>query len=50
VTSAGFLLDSESRIRTGSMQTHDHGDNEMKDNEPKINEDQDVMKDLEHKH
>ena len=54
VTSAGFLLDSESRIRTGTMDTHNHGDMEMENtnnkNEPKINPDQDALKDMEHKH
>lgn len=48
VTSAGFLLDSESRIRTGTMDSHDHGEMEMDSKEPKINPDQDVMEDMKH--
>lgn len=46
VTSAGFLLDSESRIRTGNMDSHDHGN--VNNTDPKINNDQDVMKDMQH--
>ena len=46
VTSAGFLLDSESRIRTGTMNTHDHDGMDTDSKEPKINKDQDVMKDM----
>ncbi|MCB0721435.1 MAG: efflux RND transporter periplasmic adaptor subunit [Ignavibacteriae bacterium] len=49
VTSAGFLLDSESRIRTGNMDNHKHDNMDMNGNEPKINKDQDAMKDMENK-
>lgn len=46
VTSAGFLLDSESRIRTGTMDSHNHSDMESDTKQPKINKDQDAMKDM----
>lgn len=48
VTSAGFLIDSESQIRSGSS-THkmDGMEKEVKE-EPEFKKDQDVMKDLKH--
>lgn len=46
VSSAGFLLDSESRIRTGTMNLHQH-DN---DKDLRIDKDRDAIKDLEHQH
>ncbi|MEO6695432.1 MAG: efflux RND transporter periplasmic adaptor subunit [Ignavibacteria bacterium] len=50
VTSAGFLIDSESQIRSGSNMQNMEGMNmNNKDEEPKFNEDQDVMKDMEKK-
>ncbi|MBN8568047.1 MAG: efflux RND transporter periplasmic adaptor subunit [Ignavibacteria bacterium] len=49
VTSAGFLLDSESQIRMGSS-THNHGDksdnNSKKKDDTEIHENQDAMKDM----
>ncbi|MCB0729231.1 MAG: efflux RND transporter periplasmic adaptor subunit [Ignavibacteriae bacterium] len=46
VTSAGFLIDSESQIRTGTS-THNMESMEMEvKGEPKINKDQDAMKDM----
>ena len=47
VTSAGFLIDSESQIRTGTS-THDMEGMDMKVNndDMKINKDQDVMNDM----
>jgi Cu(I)/Ag(I) efflux system membrane fusion protein len=48
VTSAGFLIDSESQIRTGTS-THNMEGMEMEvkgDPEFNINKDQDVMKDM----
>ena len=60
VTSGGFLIDSETQIQKGFTSGHEeHGDNNNKndDREPKINPNQDIMKDLqdskqnlEHKH
>ena len=49
VTSAGFLLDSESQIRKGGSTQHVHETQKGDDKEPKINKDQDVFKDMEHK-
>ena len=47
ITSAGFLIDSESQIRTGGS-THDMEGMDMKVNndDMKINKDQDAMKDM----
>ena len=50
VTSAGFLIDSESQIRKGGSTQHVHDTHKGNDKEPKINKDQDVFKDMEHKH
>ncbi len=60
VTSGGFLIDSETQIQKGFTSGHEkHSDNPVKNDneEPKINPDQDIMKDLkdskqnlEHKH
>ena len=50
VTSAGFLLDSESQIRKGGSTQHVHETQKGDDKKPKINKDQDVFKDMEHKH
>lgn len=60
VTSGGFLIDSETQIQKGFTSGHEkHGDNPVKNDneEPKINPNQDIMKDLkdnkqneEHKH
>ncbi len=50
VTSAGFLIDSESQIRSaGNNMQGMEGMNMKKDEEPKFNKDQDVMKDMKHK-
>jgi RND family efflux transporter MFP subunit len=51
VTSAGFLIDSESQIRSAgsNMQGMEGMDMNSKDEEPKFNKDQDVMKDMEKK-
>ncbi len=46
VSSAGFLLDSESQIRMGGTSSHDHSDKSDKKNDLKINENQDAMKDM----
>ena len=50
VSSAGFLLDSESQIRMGGTSGHDHEGKEDSKNKPKddlkINPDQDAMKDM----
>ena len=57
VTSAGFLIDSESQIRSGSSSQKMEGMNMEEDDEPKFNSEQDVMRDMdkknkesEHKH
>ena len=50
VTSAGFLIDSESQIRKGGSTQHVHDSHTSDDKEPKINKDQDVFKDMEDKH
>jgi membrane fusion protein, copper/silver efflux system len=47
VVSGGYLIDSESQLKTGSQtDEHFHGNEE----ELKINKDQDIFKDLNHKH
>lgn len=46
VTSAGFLIDSESKIRSGSSSQNMEGMDMEKDDELKINKDQDVMEDM----
>ena len=46
VTSAGFLIDSESQIRTGKS-THNMEGMELEvKGDPEFNKDQDVMKDM----
>ncbi|HQY19904.1 MAG TPA: efflux RND transporter periplasmic adaptor subunit [Ignavibacteria bacterium] len=51
VTSAGFLLDSESQIRSGSNMNNMEGMEMEVKGDPEFNKDQDVMKDIqEHKH
>lgn len=51
VTSAGFLLDSESQIRHGTSNTKMEGMEMETKGDPEFNKGQDVMKDLnEHKH
>ncbi len=47
VTSAGFLIDSESQIRSGSSQKME-GMEMNKHEEPEFKKDQDVMKDMKH--
>ncbi len=48
VTSAGFLIDSESQIRTGTSTSNMEGmEMEVKE-EPEFKKDQDVMKDMKH--
>lgn len=50
VTSAGFLIDSESQIRSaGSNMQGMEGMDMKEDDEPKFNNEQDVMKDMEKK-
>lgn len=46
VTSAGFLIDSESQIRTGSGTDNMNGMNMKKEEEPKFDKDQNIMKDM----
>lgn len=46
VSSSGFLIDSESKIRSGSSSQNMEGMDMKKDDEPKFNNDQDVMKDM----
>ncbi len=49
VTSAGFLIDSESQIRSeGNNMQGMEGMDMKKDEEPKFDKDQDVMKDMKH--
>ncbi|MBK8552683.1 MAG: efflux RND transporter periplasmic adaptor subunit [Ignavibacteria bacterium] len=48
VTSAGFLIDSESQIRTGSSSHNLEVMEEEIKEEPEFNKDQDVMKDMKH--
>lgn len=47
VTSAGFLIDSESQIRSGSS-SQDMEKMDMQTEEPEFDKDQDVMKDMKH--
>lgn len=51
VTSGGFLIDSESQIQAGMTSGHEqhNNSNQNKEEELKINPDQDIMKDLEKK-
>jgi len=46
VSSAGFLLDSESQIRMGGTSGHNHETKEKPKDDMKINLDQDAMKDM----
>ncbi|HMS65634.1 MAG TPA: efflux RND transporter periplasmic adaptor subunit [Ignavibacteria bacterium] len=46
VTSAGFLIDSESQIRHGTGLQNMEGMNMNKNEEPEFNKDQDIMKDM----
>ncbi|CAN5615325.1 efflux RND transporter periplasmic adaptor subunit [soil metagenome] len=46
VSSAGFLLDSESQIRNGGSVGHDHSGKSSKNDDLKINENQNAMKDM----
>lgn len=48
VTSAGFLIDSESQIRSGSPTHNMDGMDKEVNEEPKFKKDQDVMKDMKH--
>lgn len=48
VSSGGFLIDSETQIEKGYNSGHKHDDN-TKSDEPKINPDQDIMKDMDMK-
>jgi Cu(I)/Ag(I) efflux system membrane fusion protein len=51
VVSGGFLIDSESQIQAGMSSGHEQhsGKDQKKDEEFKINPDQDIMKDIEKK-
>ena len=46
VTSAGFLIDSESQIQTGNSSQNMEGMDMKSKEEPEFNKDQDVMKDM----
>ena len=46
VTSAGFLIDSESQIQTGNSSQNMEGMDMKSKDEPEFNKDQDVMKDM----
>ena len=46
VTSAGFLIDSESKIRSGSSSQNMEGMDMEKKGEPEFKKDQDIMKDM----
>lgn len=48
VTSAGFLIDSESQIRTGTSTSNMEGMEMEVNEEPEFKKDQDVMKDMKH--
>jgi hypothetical protein len=49
VSSGGFLIDSETQIQQGMTSGHEEHDINKKDDELKINPDQDIMKDMEKK-